>query len=73
VKPVGQRQNANQQNLSKRTFKQRKKNKKKKEDQKIMRTSYRGTATGNSYGLRPAEKKKTLKDPMPKRKIDIRV
>ena len=73
VMPVGQRQNTSHQNVPKQALKKRKKNKKKKEDPEYKRTSYRGKATGNTYGAQPSEKNKTLKEPLPKRKIDIRV
>ena len=73
VMPVGQRQNTNHQNAPKQALKKRKKNTKKKEDPEYKRTSYRGKTTGNTYSAQPSEKNKALKEPMPKRKIDIRV
>jgi hypothetical protein len=73
VKPVGHRQNNNQQNLFKETFKERQKKKKKKEDQIHVKISGRGALVGREKQTRPAVTNKKSKNYSHKRIIDIRV
>ena len=73
VKPVGHRQNNNQQNLFNETFKERQKKKKKKEDQIHVKISGRGALEGREKQTRPAVTNKKSKNYSHKRIIDIRV
>jgi len=74
VKPVGYRQNNNQQNLFKETFKERqKKRKKTKEDPMHAKLSGRNATAGRAQHSRHAVANKKSNEPSHKRIIDIRV
>lgn len=72
VKPVGHRQNNNQYNLFKDTFKERKR-KKKRKDPMHVKISAKAAMAGKTLLTRPAVAKKKSKEFTQKRNIDIRV
>ena len=71
VKPVGDRQNNNQQDLFKEAFKERQK--KKKKYPVHVKISGRGATVGNAQRTRYAVTNKKSKESSSKRVIDIRV
>jgi len=73
VKPVGHRQNNNQQSMFKETFKERQKKKKTKEDPMHVKISGRGASAGREKNTRSAVTNKKSKKSSHKRIIDIRV
>jgi hypothetical protein len=73
VKPVGHRQNANQQDLFKETFKERQKKKKSKEDPMHVKISGRGARAGRAQDTRHTVTIQKSKESSRKRIIDIRV
>ena len=73
VKPVGHRQNNNQQDLFKETVKERKKKKKTKEDHMYVKKSGRGATASRVQHTRPTVANKKSKESSHKRIIDIRV
>jgi hypothetical protein len=73
VKPVGRRQNNNQQNMFKETFKARQKKKKTKEDPMHVKISGRDATTDREKHTRPAVTNIKSKKSSNKRTIDIRV
>jgi len=73
VKPVGHRQNNNQQDLFKETVKERKKKKKTKEDNMYVRISGRGATASRVQHTRHTVANKKSKESLHKRIIDIRV
>ena len=73
VKPVGHRQNNNQQNLFKETFKERQKKKKTKEDPMHVKISGRGATASRVQHTRHTVTNKKSKESSHKRIIDIRV
>ena len=73
VKPVGHRQNNNQQNMFKETFKARQKKKKTKEDPMHVKISERGATAGREKHSRPAVTNIKSKKSSNKKTIDIRV
>ena len=75
VKPVGHRQNNNQQDLFKETVKEKKKKKKKKtkEDYMYVKISGRGATASRVQHTRHTVANKKSKESLHKRIIDIRV
>ncbi len=73
VKPVGHRQDNNQQNLFKETFKERQKKKKTNEDPMHVKISDRDAAAGRAQHTRLAVSNKKSKESSHKMIIDIRV
>ena len=73
VKPVGHRQNNNQQDLFKETVKERQKKKKTKEDPMHVKISGRGATASRAQHIRHNVANKKLKESSHKRIIDIRV
>ena len=73
VKPVGHRQNNNQQDLFKETVKERKKKKKTKEDHMYVKISGRGATASRGQHTRHTVANKKSKESSHKRIIDIRV
>jgi hypothetical protein len=73
VKPVGHRQDNNQQNLFKETFKERQKKKKTNEDPMHVKISGRDATAGRAQHPRHAVSNKKSKESSHKRIIDIRV
>ena len=73
VKPVGHRQNNNQQDLFKETVKERKKKKKTKEDYMYVKISGRGATASRVQYTRHTVANKKSKESLHKRIIDIRV
>jgi len=73
VKPVGHRQNNNQQNLFKETFKERQKKKKAKEDPMHVKISGRDATTSRVQNTQHAVTNKKSKASPRKKIIDIRV
>jgi hypothetical protein len=73
VKPVGHRQNNNQQNLFKETFKERQKKKKMKEDPPPVKISGRGDTARRTVHTRYGATKRNSKESSHKRIIDIRI
>jgi len=73
VKPVGHRQNNNQQDLFKETVKERQKKKKTKEDPMHVKISGRGATASRAQHIRPTVANKKSKESSHKRIIDIRV
>ena len=72
VKPVGERQNNNQNNLFKDTFNGIQKKKKRKDPMHVI-ISAKAAMAGKTTLTRPAGAKKQSKEFMQKRNIDIRV
>ena len=73
VKPVGHRQNNNQQDLFKETVKERQKKKKTKEDPMHVKISGRGATASRAQHTRLTVANKKSKESSHKRIIDIRV
>jgi len=73
VKPIGHRQNNNQQDLFKETVKERQKKKKTKEDPMHVKISGRGATASRAQHTRPTVANKKSKESSHKRIIDIRV
>ena len=72
VKPIGHRQNNNQQDLFKETVKERQK-KKTKADPMHVKISGRGATASRAQHIRPTVTNKKSKESSHKRIIDIRV
>ena len=73
VKPVGHRQNYNQQDLFKETVKERQKKKKTKEDSMHVKISGKGATASRAQHTRHTVTNKKSKKSSHKRIIDIRV
>ena len=73
IKPVGHRQNNNQQDLFKETFKERQKQKRTKEDPMDIKISGKGATADRAQPSRQAVTNKNSKGSSHKRIIDIRV
>ena len=73
VKPVGYRQNNNQQNLHKETFKERQKKNRTKEDPINIEISDRDVTAGRAHHTRHAVTNENSNESLHKKIIDIRV
>jgi hypothetical protein len=73
VKPVGHRQNYNQQELFKETVKEKQKKKKTKEDPMHVKISERGATASGAQHTRHTVANKKSKESSQKRIIDIRI
>jgi hypothetical protein len=73
VKPAGHRQNNNQQNLLKETFKDKQKKKKTKEDPMNVEISDGDVTAGRAHHTRHAVASENSNESLHKRIIDIRV